>query len=314
MGSALAEFGGAAPVFRLESPVKVGVIPEATGFVYAGGPQPGAQHLLGNEQAFQCDVAVDTDAHHPGKFVGQMIFAHKELFGQTVQRKGLGIMVADVGDDPVGQGGLLFLRRRIFSIRNKAVQLYQKLQQQGLAQDVPPELVAFGLMKELVHGNTDRLLLLGRQPQQVGVCRAADVEAVHQAGVGGGMLMKKFRIDPQYDSLVGVPIRVDDGLVQLQRADQQKIPRLQPVGLALHQIVHTAAQKKVDLIKIMVVQRHRPQVTVLIMKDLVAVALHFLTGVEMLKFVWHGSALLPLYYTTRFTMPTAIFAILVVII
>ena len=125
--------------------------------------------------------------------------------------------------------------------------------------------------------------------------------------------MQELRFDPEHDPLVGVPVRMDDGLVQLQRADQQQIPRLQLVGLALHQIIHTSPQKEIHLVKIMVVQCHRPQVPVLIIEDFIAVTLHFLPGVEMLESIWHGNHL-PCYYTARFTILTAIFAILVVII
>lgn len=67
---ALHKFRGAAAIFRLERPVKVGVIPESTGLADICRPHSGAQHLLGNEQPFQRNVTVDADSHNPGKFVG----------------------------------------------------------------------------------------------------------------------------------------------------------------------------------------------------------------------------------------------------
>ena len=123
-------------------------------------------------------------------------------------------------------------------------------------QQVSAVIPVGALAHQGVHQFADALAAGQRQAQQVGVAGLAGIKASGQAGLRGGKLFHKIPVQPQHNALItDAPLR-EAGLVQLIGVDQQNIAGLQMIVAALYNIVHTAVQKQIDLVKIMVVQHH----------------------------------------------------------
>ena len=85
----------------------------------------------------------------------------------------------------------------------------------------------------------------------------------------------------------------DAGLVQLHGADEQDVAGQQAVDAALDAVFHTAVQKQVDLVKIMMVQRDLAQLGIAVAEDLVSRAQHVLALRKILCLARQPAALLP---------------------
>ena len=80
------------------------------------------------------------------------------------------------------------------------------------------------------------------------------VKAAGQAGVRGGQALQIRPRDPKHNSLIGIGVGGNAGLMQLQRAAEHPVTGAHAVELVLDDIFHPAAQQQIDLIEVMVVQ------------------------------------------------------------
>ena len=88
-------------VLCLECPVKAGIVRESAGATDLPCRHAGAEQLSCHQQAAQCNVAVQTDAHFPGKGMGKVILTDEEAFCQTIQCQFLVNMTTNMVQDPV---------------------------------------------------------------------------------------------------------------------------------------------------------------------------------------------------------------------
>lgn len=77
----------------------------------------------------------------------------------------------------------------------------------------------------------------------------------------------------------------DAGLVQLQRADEQDVPRQKMVVPALDGIIDVPVLKQVYFIEIMMMQRHVIQIGIPVTVDLVVIGEHLLAHGEFLDLI-----------------------------
>ena len=232
------EILGADAVFGLESAVKIGVIPEAAVLVDVGGRQAVRKHLFCNDKPLLNDIAVDAGAHKAVELMGQVIFVDKEARGQHVEGKLLVIVVVDIVEHVRhDRPGLIRQLVVLGGIGRLPVQLHQKLDEAADGSKVRAVIGAVGLGHKALHQVCHMLARRGRQTQQIGVAGHGGIEAVRQRGVGRAELLQKAFVHPQHDTLVGMLFQRDAGLVQLQRADEQDIPRQKMVVPALDGII-----------------------------------------------------------------------------
>ena len=91
-----------------------------------------------------------------------------------------------------------------------------------------------------------------------------------------------LRVDPEDDALIGL-LRRHGGPVQLHGADEHQVPGIEGVVDALHQVVHPAAEEEIDLIKVVVMQRHLLHFGVPKVEDFKISPRHDLPGIETLR-------------------------------
>ena len=214
--------------------------------------------------------------------MGQVIFADKEFVGDGVQRELFVVVFIDVVQHVGNQHGGLVSRLVLGDGGlSHPVDLHQKLHENAHGHQVPAVTPVSGLVDKLEHQVLNDLPLGGAEPEQVGVVGIVGVKAGGQAGLGGGKLVEKGLIDPENDPLVRRgDLLGDPGLVKLQGADEQHVPGQKVVNAALDGVVHVAAQKEIDLKKVVVMELHIVQLGVTVVEDLKALGQHVLPGVK----------------------------------
>ena len=100
---------GANTVFGTECAVEAGVVGKTTGGTHLPCRLAGQEHLTGQQESSQHDVAVDTKAHLFAEGVGQIILGHEAGTGNFFQRQVLADMLADVVQRFLHQGRKLLL-------------------------------------------------------------------------------------------------------------------------------------------------------------------------------------------------------------
>ena len=81
--------------------------------------------------------------------------------------------------------------------------------------------------------------------------------------------------------------RLEHGLMQLHGADEQNVPRGQKIAAAFDDIADIAREEKIDLVEIVVVQRHFLEIGIFVKEYLIGVRAHILAGFKMLGFDGH---------------------------
>ena len=208
-----------------------------------------------------------------------------EALGQVAQMELLLVVAVDVLHRQVHDGAALL--GGALALQRQPVQQGQKLQQAAPGVHLPGVACPLALGQQLVQQGAH---LAGiRRAQPVGVAGGRPVEAAGQRLVAAPQPLQAGPGQPEHDALVGPRPRLHRDLMQLQRADQQQVPRLELVDLALDAPLGPAAQKEVDLVEIVVVQPHRLQLPVAVVEHLKVPPAHLLAGVKGLEVRLHGA-------------------------
>jgi hypothetical protein len=125
------------------------------------------------------------------------------------------------------------------------------------------------------------------------------VEAPGQTGLPGGQALQIVPINPQDHPLIGFAVRLNNGLMELHGADEQKIPRLHMVYRPLHPVFDLSAEEKINLVKIVVMYGDRARSGVPIVEYLEISGPHVLARIKSLGAPPHGTHLPWRYVTAR---------------
>ena len=148
--------------------------------------------LLGHDQAFLNDIAVDGGADEAVEFPGEVVFADEEFVGQEIQRQVVPVVLVDIGEDAVDHGiggGIVF--RQLALLQGKTVEHHQNLDQQGKGEDMLVWLRADGLLAQLLQIEAEQRTLGTVRAQQIGVAVAGGVEAGGKVLAGCAQVIQK---------------------------------------------------------------------------------------------------------------------------
>ena len=266
-------------VLPFEGTVEVGIILKAAALKDRSRRSSLGKELARDLKAFEQDVAIYADADGVAEEMGEIIFAHIELLGKTVQRQRLLIVRTDIFQNAQDQWVDLRAGTGPFPVQDQPVELHDDLKEQPLTENAAAVFRAGKFLRKD-----------GEFAPNVGVCgveaAVCGAEAVGEIGRIVGKGGKECFVDPEDDALVRRS-GFDQRAVEFHRVDEQDIPGDEAVGASLHKVIHLAAEEKVDLKKVMVVDGDLLDLGVLIMEDLESRAGHILTGIKGLYVLLH---------------------------
>lgn len=282
------KFPGADLVGCLKSPVEAGVIAEAAKLADGRGGLAFAHHLFGCDQPTLGHIPVDRRAGHPGKLPGQVVFAYEEPVCQGVQGKIMLEILVDIFQyiiHNLGYIGSLHFQR---FLGGQSAKLGEDQGQVGKAADLVAIFSACLLCQQKLQHVQQLLPNMLVRTEQTCVAGQNSMETGIHWLVRKAELIQKVAVQPQDDPLVVAGLAVENGLVKLHRPDQQNITGSQQITAAFDIVKHTAGKKKVDFVKIMVVQRNILWIGILVAEDLESMGLHLLPVSKSLGFGRHG--------------------------